>query len=96
MQSGRLRVLNHDIIAPLQGFGMHGHRNMTIVTLVCRGMLQHEDTLGNRRLLKAGDIQVMEAGTGIRHSEINPDANTPCELYQLWLLPPQQDRSPPL
>jgi quercetin 2,3-dioxygenase len=82
-----LRVINEDLIMPGQGFGMHGHRDMEIVTYVTRGVLEHRDSLGNGGLLRAGEMQHMSAGTGIRHSEFNPSPDEPLHLYQVWLLP---------
>jgi redox-sensitive bicupin YhaK (pirin superfamily) len=90
----RLRVLNDDTIAPQQGFALHGHKDMTILTLILSGTLEHQDTLGNRTQLVGGTVQVMEAGTGIRHSEMNPSTSDPCQLYQIWLLPPELQRTP--
>lgn len=86
-QFGALRVMNEDRIAPGQGFGMHGHRDMEIVTLVLSGELAHRDSLGHTETLRPGEFQRMTAGTGIRHSEFNPSATEPCHLYQIWLLP---------
>ena len=70
-----------------QGFGMHGHRDMEIVTLVLSGALEHRDSLGNGEVLRPGELQRMTAGSGIRHSEFNPSADEPVHLYQIWLLP---------
>jgi redox-sensitive bicupin YhaK (pirin superfamily) len=82
-----LRVINEDRVAPGQGFGMHGHRDMEIVTLVLDGQLEHRDSLGSGEVLRPGELQRMTAGTGIRHSEFNPSADKPVHLYQIWLLP---------
>ena len=82
-----LRVINEDVVMPGQGFGMHGHRDMEIVTYVISGALEHRDSLGNGGILRAGEVQRMTAGTGIRHSEFNPSADEPVHLYQIWLLP---------
>jgi redox-sensitive bicupin YhaK (pirin superfamily) len=82
-----LRVINEDRVAPGAGFGMHGHRDMEIVTWVLSGALEHKDSLGHGEVLHPGEIQHMTAGRGIRHSEFNPSATEPVHLYQIWLLP---------
>src|SRR4051812_42548190 len=89
-----LRVINEDSVAPGQGFGMHGHRDMEIVTYVLEGALQHRDSLGNGEVLRPGEFQRMTAGTGIRHSEFNPSETEPVHLYQIWLLPDQRGHTP--
>jgi redox-sensitive bicupin YhaK (pirin superfamily) len=89
-----LRVINEDRVAPGQGFGMHGHRDMEIVTLVLEGALEHRDNLGNGSVLRPGELQRMSAGTGIRHSEFNPSNDTPVHLYQIWLLPSAKNLTP--
>lgn len=89
-----LRVINEDVVAPGQGFGMHGHRDMEIVTYVLSGALEHQDSLGNGEVLRPGELQRMSAGTGIRHSEFNPSASEPVHLYQIWLLPRDQGIPP--
>jgi redox-sensitive bicupin YhaK (pirin superfamily) len=82
-----LRVMNEDRVDPGQGFGMHPHRDMEIVTYVLEGELEHRDSLGNGEVLRPGEFQRMTAGTGIRHSEFNPSRTKPVHLYQIWLLP---------
>lgn len=84
---GALRVLNDDKIAPGSGFPMHSHANMEIVTIVTRGAVTHEDSMGNSAVVRAGDAQVMSAGTGIVHSEFNRSVDEPLELFQIWVTP---------
>jgi len=86
-QWGALRVFNDDVIQPGQGFGMHPHRDMEIVTYVLSGSLEHRDTLGHRGLIGPGEVQVMSAGRGIRHSEYNASPSDPLHLLQLWIFP---------
>ncbi|MEN9847214.1 MAG: hypothetical protein RIS36_2361 [Pseudomonadota bacterium] len=80
-----LRVINDDVIAPGKGFGMHGHRDMEIITVVIDGALEHKDSLGHGEVLRPGEVQVMSAGRGIRHSEFNPSPHTPVHLIQIWI-----------
>ncbi len=89
-----LRVINEDRVAPGQGFGMHGHRDMEIVTYVLDGALQHKDSLGNGSILRPGEFQRMSAGSGIRHSEFNPSPTEPVHLYQIWLFPNEHGVKP--
>jgi redox-sensitive bicupin YhaK (pirin superfamily) len=89
-----LRVINDDRVAPGQGFGMHGHRDMEIVTYVLEGALQHRDSMGNGSVLRPGELQHMTAGTGIRHSEFNPSNQQEVHLYQIWLLPKRNGLQP--
>ena len=89
-----LRVMNEDRVAPGQGFGMHGHRDMEIVTYVLEGALAHKDSLGNGEVLRPGELQRMTAGTGIRHAEFNSSETEPVHLYQIWLLPEKQGLTP--
>jgi quercetin 2,3-dioxygenase len=89
-----LRVVNDDWVQPGQGFGMHGHRDMEIVTYVLEGALQHEDSLSNGSLIRAGELQRMTAGTGVRHSEFNPSDKEWVHLYQIWLLPDRKGLEP--
>jgi redox-sensitive bicupin YhaK (pirin superfamily) len=89
-----LRVMNEDRVAPGMGFGMHGHRDMEIVTYVLSGALEHKDSLGHGEVLRPGELQRMTAGRGIRHSEFNPSADQPVHLYQIWLLPRETGLEP--
>jgi len=86
MGVGRLRVWNDDRIGPKSGFPPHPHRDMEIITYVRKGAITHEDSLGNRGRTEAGDVQVMSAGTGIRHAEYNLE-DEPTELFQIWIEP---------
>lgn len=94
MGFGKLRVLNDDTIAPANGFGMHEHDNMEIVTIVTEGILEHKDSEGNGGTLRADDVQVMSAGTGIAHSEINPSEEETLALFQLWIETKEQNIKP--
>lgn len=94
MGFGALRVLNDDTIAPANGFGMHEHDNMEIVTIVTEGILEHSDSEGNGGTLRADDVQVMSAGSGIAHSEINPSEEETLELFQLWITTKEPNISP--
>jgi redox-sensitive bicupin YhaK (pirin superfamily) len=87
MGFGALRVINDDVIAPDTGFGMHPHRDMEIVTIVLEGEVTHEDSMGNLKMIRAGEIQVMSAGTGVFHSEFNRNPTVPLKLFQIWILP---------
>ena len=89
MGYGPLRVINDDRIAAGQGFGMHGHRDMEILTYVMQGRLTHRDSLGHEATTGAGDVQRMTAGRGIMHSEFNADAQQPVHLLQIWVHPTQ-------
>ena len=84
---GPLRVFNDDVIRPASGFGMHGHREMEIVTYVLEGELEHKDSTGGAGRIHSGEVQRMSAGTGIRHSEYNPSEETPVHLLQVWVTP---------
>jgi redox-sensitive bicupin YhaK (pirin superfamily) len=91
---GTLRVLNDDTIAPAMGFGKHPHKNMEIITLPQSGSLKHKDSMGNQGVIEAGDIQVMSAGSGIEHSEVNASNHQVLELFQLWIHSETQNVSP--
>lgn len=82
-----LRVINQDWIAKSGGFPLHPHRDMEIITYVLEGMVEHQDSLGNKGQITAGEIQVMHAGTGVRHSEYNPSKEKDLQLFQIWILP---------
>ena len=82
-----LRVLNDDTVAPGGGFGEHPHREMEIVSLVLDGELAHRDSMGNGSVIRPGEVQRMSAGTGIRHSEINPSGNRETRFLQIWIEP---------
>ena len=94
MNFGALRVLNDDTIAPAMGFGKHPHKNMEIITIVQSGALKHEDSMGNKGIIEAGDIQVMSAGSGIEHSEVNASSQNSVTLFQLWIHSQRQDVTP--
>ncbi len=82
-----LRVINEDWVAPGAGFPLHPHREMEIVTFILEGALEHGDSLGHREVIRAGEVQRITAGTGIRHSESNPSATETVHLLQIWILP---------
>lgn len=82
-----LRVINQDWIAKSSGFPAHPHRDMEIITYVLKGAVEHRDSLGNVGQIKAGEIQTMHAGTGMRHSEYNPSETEDLQLFQIWILP---------
>ena len=94
VQFGVLRVLNDDTIAPGMGFGTHPHDNMEIITIPLEGDLAHKDSMGNAEIIKFGDVQVMSAGTGIRHSEFNPNEDKRTKLLQIWLFPNKRNVEP--
>lgn len=89
-----LRVINDDLVMPRMGFGMHPHRDMEIITYVLSGALEHKDSMGNGRVIRAGDVQYMAAGTGVRHSEFNPSAEEAVRLLQIWIQPDRAGAAP--
>ncbi|KMS56338.1 pirin [Novosphingobium barchaimii LL02] len=90
---GNLRVWNDDTIAPKTGFPPHPHRDMEIITYVREGAITHEDDLGNKGRTEAGDVQVMSAGTGVRHSEYNLEDVT-TRIFQIWIIPTRSGDAP--
>jgi len=89
-----LRVINDDLVMPGMGFGKHPHRDVEIITYVLSGALEHKDSMGNGRVIQAGDVQYMAAGTGIEHSEFNPANDEAVHLLQIWIQPDRRGVAP--
>jgi len=89
-----LRVINEDIVQPGMGFGTHGHRDMEILTYVLSGALRHSDSMGHGEDIRYGEVQVMSAGTGVQHSEVNPSPDEAVHLLQIWIMPDRQGLTP--
>ena len=91
---GLLRVLNDDIIGPAQGFGLHPHNDMEIITIPHYGSLRHTDNMGNEGVITAGEVQVMSAGSGVMHSEFNASKTDELNLYQIWIFTDKKGHQP--
>lgn len=87
MGFSKLRVINDDTVAPGAGFPTHPHQDMEIITYVTEGVIEHEDSMGHKERIPAGDIQVMSAGTGVTHSEYNASKTDPLKFFQIWIEP---------
>jgi redox-sensitive bicupin YhaK (pirin superfamily) len=94
MHFGVLRVLNDDIVKGGEGFGMHPHDNMEIISIPLEGDLEHKDNMGNYAIIKHGDVQVMSAGSGVFHSEYNKNKDTDVNFLQIWVLPNKKNVKP--
>jgi len=94
MNFGVLRVLNDDVVTGGKGFGTHPHDNMEIISIPLQGDLQHKDSLGNVAIIKAGDVQVMSAGTGVYHSEYNKNKEEEVRFLQIWMFPNKKNVTP--
>jgi len=91
---GALRVLNDDTVAGGMGFGRHPHDNMEIVSIPLAGDLEHQDSMGNKAVIRQGDVQVMSAGTGVAHSEKNHSSTSPVKFLQIWVFPNKEGVQP--
>ncbi len=87
MNFGKLRVLNDDLVQPTMGFGTHPHQNMEIISIPLKGALSHKDSMGNKRAIEVGEVQVMSAGKGLTHSEFNDSTTEEVNFLQLWIIP---------
>ena len=94
MNFGMLRVLNDDVVQPKMGFGTHPHRNMEIISIPISGALSHTDSIGNKRSIEVGEVQVMSAGTGLKHSEFNDSKTNAVNFLQLWIVPEIENITP--
>jgi redox-sensitive bicupin YhaK (pirin superfamily) len=94
MHFGSLRVLNDDVVAAGQGFGRHPHDNMEIITIVLEGKLEHKDSMGHTEQIVPNEVQVMSAGSGVTHSEYNPDPDNRTNLLQTWIFPNKKNVTP--
>lgn len=94
MNFGALRVLNDDVVQPKMGFGTHPHQNMEIISIPLKGALSHKDSMGNKRAIEVGEVQVMSAGTGLTHSEFNDSTTDEVNFLQLWIIPEEMSVKP--
>ena len=94
MNFGVLRVLNDDRVAPGAGFARHPHDNMEIVSIPLEGDLEHQDSIGNKAIIRKGDVQVMSAGTGVEHSEKNKNSDKEVKFLQIWMFPNKENVEP--
>ncbi len=94
IEFGPLRVINEDRVQAGAGFGTHGHRDMEIISYVLAGELAHKDSMGNGSVIEPGDVQLMSAGTGVRHSEFNGSASQPVHFLQIWIQPNERNLAP--
>lgn len=94
MNFGTLRVLNDDTVAAGMGFSKHPHDNMEIISIPLEGDLEHEDSMGNKKVIRQGDIQAMTAGTGIFHSEYNKNKDREVKFLQIWVMPEKRNVAP--
>jgi redox-sensitive bicupin YhaK (pirin superfamily) len=94
MNFGMLRVLNDDVVQPKMGFGTHPHRNMEIISIPISGALSHTDSIANKRSIEVGEVQVMSAGTGLKHSEFNDSKTAAVNFLQLWIVPEIENITP--
>lgn len=91
---GLLRVINDDIVKPTMGFGTHPHENMEIVSIPLVGSLRHQDSMGNKHIISAGEVQIMSAGSGLTHSEYNNSENEDVNFLQIWVFPKKKNIEP--
>lgn len=94
MNFGMLRVFNDDVVQPKMGFGTHPHQNMEIISIPLTGALSHKDSIGNKRAIEVGEVQVMSAGTGLTHSEFNDSKTEEVNFLQLWIIPEEMNVKP--
>ncbi len=94
MHFGALRVLNDDEVAGGMGFSAHPHENMEIISIPTSGELEHQDNMGNKQVIRTGDVQIMSAGTGVEHSEKNKNKDEPVKFFQIWIMPGKRNVTP--